>query len=907
MRPEHWIYTIPLRLRSLFRRREADLELDDELRDHVEQKTEEYVTKGLAVEEARRQALLEMGGIEKRKEECRDTRRVNWIQGLIQDLHFGVRMLRKSPGFAVVAVLTLALGIGANTAVFSILDAALFSSSYSQPNRIVYAGTISLFTRHLLASDQPMALNVIYESWDRRNHSFSAMAAYDMTPVTLTGMGSPEMLHGADVTSGFFRVLGVQPVLGRTFHSGESRQSGTVILSNQLWRDRFNSNPEVIGQTIRLDDQLYTIVGIMPASFEFPRDPGFGGSATLRALPAGEGMPEPDVLLPKDLSNVSINANSFGIIESLGRLKPGISLEKARADLEVISQQDANESTGFVRKFLTSSRVVLVPLRERLIGNAQTALLALWGAVGFLLLIACVNVANLTLARGLARGREIAVRVALGAYRRRVARQLFTENLLLAALGAVAGLALAYGAVVLVRELGPAGLPRLRDASIDLPVLAFTALLAALAGVLAGLAPVRTAWRLPVVEVLKEGTRSSSGRGQRRFRNALMVAEIAMALVLAIGSGLLVRSFLQITAIDLGLNPHNLLTAEVADPPREFGPNAESLNLAAERNLADSLIERVAHLPGVRSAALTNLLPMSGFMMTGGFQVKGRSTISPDLTSTEIVEGVGPGYFQTMGIPLIAGREFEPRDMATTAQVVIVNETLARTYLFPGNPIGQELENRLGAVRIVGVVGDIRQAGLLNPPMPTVYLPYDHSPASLCLVIHTTGDPLALVASLRDQVQSIDKQLPVFDIATMDERLSKMEAGRRFEMIVLGIFAFVALLLAALGVYGVISYSVSQQTREIGIRMALGAEKSVVMRSVVGKALTLALIGVGIGAAGALALTRYLESLLYHIRPDDPLTFGLAAVVLLAAALLAAFLPGRRAMRLDPMVALRYE
>ena len=875
---------------KFFRRHRKSADFAAEIQAHLQLEEERLLAQGLSAEEARNAAHRAFGNVTKTQERFYESHHWLWLDHLWQDFRFAFRMLRKSPGFTTVAVLTLALGIGANTAVFSILNAALFSSPYSQPNRIVYVGTIGPRTRGMMGNGRLLLLNAIYESWDKRNHSFSAMTAYAYwtAPSTLTGVGSPEMIHSAGVTSGFFQVLGVQPVLGRAFRSGEGWQAATVILSNRLWRDRFDSSPKVIGRTIQLNDQLHTVVGVMPASFEFPE----------------VGMPEPDVLVPIDFSSVSLNDKSFGFVQSLGRLKPGISLEQARADLQVVLQQDANEALGPVRRFLTDGRPVLVPIRERLVGNAQPALLALWGAVGFLLLIACVNVANLTLARGLAREREIAVRVALGAHRRRVARQLFTENLLVAAFGALAGLALAYGAVVLVRQWGPANLPRLRDASIDLPVLAFTALLAVLAGIVAGFAPARAAWRLPIVEALKEGTRASAGRGHRRFRSALMVAEIAMALVLAIGSGLLVRSFLQVTAIDLGLNPHNLLTAEVAQPSQSGDASA---NLGAERNLADSLIERVEHLPGVRSAALTDLLPMSGFMVAGSFQVSGRPKVSRDLEPRNIYESVGPGYFRTMGIPLIAGRRFEPGDAAPTADVAIINETLARDYLLPGDPVGQELENGAGTFRIVGVVGDIRQAGLLNVPMPTIYFPYDQHPGSLCLVIRTTGDPLALVPDLRDQVQSIDKELPIFDVATMEERLSKMEAAHRFEMAVLGIFAFVGLVLAGLGAYGVTSYSVTERTREIGIRMALGAEKSVVMRSVVGRALALALIGVGMGTAGALALTRYLESLLYHIRPDDPPTFSLAAAVLLLVGLLAAYFPARRAMKVDPMNALRYD
>ncbi len=807
--------------------------------------------------------------------------------GVWHDVLYGLRLLAKNRGFAAAAILTMAIAIGANTAVFSILKAALFSFPYSQPDRIVVASITSPPIRRTFAV--PFLLDAIYETWEKRNRSFSAMTAYQVWRATLIGVGPPEMLPAASVTPGFFRMLGVQPMLGRAFHAGEGGpgQPTTAILSNRFWRVRFASSPKVIGRTIRLDGLPLTVVGVMPASFEFPE----------------EGGPDPDVLLPLNLSNASLNGKSFAAVQSLGRLQPGIGLEEARANLEVILRQDENESRE-LRKFLAHSHAVLVPLRERLLGSSEPALLALWGAVGFLLLIACVNVANLTLARGLAREREIAVRVALGAHRRRVARQLLTENMLIASLGAMAGLALAYGAVVLVRQLGPANLPGLRDTSIDLPVLAFTALLAALAGAFAGLAPAHAAWRVPTVEALKEGSRSSAGRGQRRLRNALMVAEIAMALVLAIGSGLLVRSFLRITSIDLGFDPHNVLTAEIAHPPYT---GSVRRNRATNRRLADLLLERLRSLPQVVSAAVAAHSPMSGFLSTGHFRIAGQREVSPALEPRYMADPVSGGYFRTMGIPIIAGRGFEPRDVSPTAHVAVVNEVLVHRYFPPGDPIGQQIVIGKKEYRVVGVVGNVRQLGLLDEPFPTIFWDYARYPSSISLVIRTTGNPLVIVPTLRAQLQSIDNKLPVFNVATMEERLGKMEDAHRFETVVLGIFALVALVLAALGVYGVISYSVNERTHEIGIRMALGADKGTVMRMVVGKTLALALVGVAIGIGGAYGLTRYLQSMLYHISPDDPWAFTLAAAVLFLAALLAGCFPARRAMGIDPVTALREE
>ncbi len=877
-----------MQLSGSFNRRRRDRELADELESHLAMHIDDNLRAGMSPEEARRQALIKLGGIEQTKEDFREQRGMPWLESLAQDVRFGLRMLRKNPGFGAAAILTMAIGIGANTAIFSILNATLFFTlPYPQPNRIVFAATVSPAAMRALG--RPAVVDATYESWERRNDSFSAMAAYDIGEATLTGAGAPERLHFADVTPGFFRALGVEPALGRAFHSTEGGpgEPATVILSDRLWRARFGSNPRVIGQMIELDDEQYTVVGVMPKGFEFPEENG----------------PEPDVLEATDLSNASMAEQSTRILNSLGRLKPGISIAEAQANLDVISQQDLKEAQGFFVAFLTGSRVELVPLRERLVGNTRPALLVLWGAVGFLLLIGCVNVANLTLARATAREKEIAVRVALGAHRRRIVRQLLTENLLVAGLGAVAGLAIAYGVVALVRQLGPADLPRLRNASIDLPVLAFTAFLAALAGILAGLAPARAARRLSATEGLKEGSRSSPGRGQLRLRSALMVAEIAMALILAIGSGLLVRSFLQITGIDLGLNPQHVLTAEVALPLAKYTSKDQ------RRNFTDSLLERVRALPQVLSAAATQDVPMSGLGFgTSTFQIEGQPEAGPFLQPRAHVDSISPGYFRTMGVPIIAGRDFQPGDAAPTARVIIVNQALVRRYFPPGDALGHQLVLGGDKYRIVGVVGDIRQGGLLNEPVPTYFRDYALTPVSVfALVIRTTGDPDAAVPALRAQVQSIDSELPVFNVATMDERLSEMEAAHRFETVVLGAFALVALLLAVLGTYGVVSYSVSDRTHEIGIRMALGAPRSSVLRMVVGKTLGLALVGAVIGLTGALALTRYLHSLLYAVRSDDPWTFALATALLILAAVLAGYLPALRAMRVDPMTALRYE
>ncbi len=803
-----------------------------------------------------------------------------FAHGVWFDVLFAWRLLVKNRGFAIAAILTMAIGIGANTAIFSVIDSALFFPlPYPQANRIVFAGTV-------WADNHPWVLKGVFASWKKRNHSLAAIGAYvDILKTTLTGAGASERLPYAEVSSGFFSVLGVQPMLGRAFIPAELQPGGpaAVVLSYPLWRSRFDADRKAIGRTINLDGKPYTVVGVMAAGFEFP------------------DAVNPAVLVPLQLSDAPLGAQPFQVVDVLGLRKPGGSVASVQADLEVILRQEAVRAPANLRRFLMPFRAVVIPLRERLVGKTRPALLVLWGAVGFLLLIACVNVANLALARALAREKEIAVRVAMGAERRRVMRQLVTESVLVATLGGAAGIAIAYAVVLVVRHFGPSELPRLHNATIDFPVLLFTVGVSVLAGMLAGLAPARAAWRLSTVEALKEGARSSAGRGHRRLRNALMIAEIAMALMLAIGAGLLVRSFLKITNLDLGLDPHNVLTAQLALPLAKYAKPAE--RLAFEQRL----LKRVRGLPGVVAAAGTDDIPMMNFNEAMGVEIPGTPTPRGPQEGAG-VEAVTPGFFHTMRIPLVAGREFNADDSATSAPVAIVNQAFARHFLPNREPIGERVGNGSHWMRIVGVVADVRQRGLLNEAFPAIYVPYaQHPTAFVSLVIRTNGNPESIVPALRAQVEQMDGELPVFGVATMDERLAKMEAERRFETIVLTAFAIVALLLAVFGVYGVISYSVSERTREFGIRMALGAQKTAVTRMVVGSTLAMALVGVVIGIGGSLMLTRYLRSLLFHVRANDFRTFAIAGALLIAVAFAAAILPALRATEVDPVTALRHE
>ncbi len=789
---------------------------------------------------------------------------------LWSDVIYGLRLLEKNPGFALAAIATLAIGIGANTAVFSVIDSTLFFRlPYPNPGRIVTAGMHNEFT---------------FRSWVRRNKTLAAMSADIEAEMTLTGAGTAERLMTARVTSGFFPVLGIQPMLGRAFLRSETRAGGAdvAILTHGLWRTRFGANPKVIGRPIHLDDKLYTIVGVMPKGFKFPL--GYN--------------PSPSVLLPlKRFSTLVLGPKgnvvsvSFQMADVLGRLKPGISQAEAQANLRVIAQATRLSQNG--------KKANVISLHDFLIGNDRPRILIFWGAVGFLLLIACVNVANLVLARAQAREKEIALRLALGAHRQRLARQLFTENVLLAGLGGLAGIAVAYALVIPMRNLGPSYIPRLRQATINLPVLAFTIAIAALAGILAGLVPVRAAWKLSTAETLKEGGAAGLGRSHRRLRSGLIVMEVAMAMVLLVGAGLLARSFLRLTGVPVHFDPHNLLTAQVALPRAQYASPER------QRQFEHALLAGIRGLPGVASAATAgdiykptlgpvnfSSLQIEGHPVPGGFQVMGTGFLV-----------ASSGLFRTAGIRILEGRGFQPTDTATSQQVAVVNQAFLRLLLPHIEPLGQKIRRSSNEewATIVGVVANTFER-------PVVYLPYaQHPTASLTLLIRTRGNPLAIMPALRTQVEELDSNLPVFQVATMDHLLGEQVANPRFNTLLLGVFAFVGLLLAALGVYGVVSYSVSERTHEIGIRMAMGAEKSSVLRMIVGRTLLLGLLGVGIGIGGALALTRYLQSLLYQIRPDDPLTFALAAAVLLAAALLASVLPARRATEVDPITALRYE
>ena len=804
---------------------------------------------------------------------------------LFQDLRYGCRTLARNPAFTVVAVLTLALGIGANTAIFSVVNTVLLRSlPYKDAGRLVW------ITDFIPRQNNTLVFDSDYFAWAKQNQVFEGMAAYGSAELTLTGSGESERLEGASVTAGFFPVLGAAPMLGRLFLAEEDRPGGpqVCVLSHQLWQSRFGANASIVGKAITLDGKAYTVLGVMPATFEFV------------------GRFQPALYVPYDMretSGVAPGEMHMIIMNVIARLKPGITIQRAESNLAFINHGLESSYKGGYAQMMAGARAQVISLHAHLVSNVRLALLVLLGAVAFVLLIACANVANLQLARAVRRGKEIAVRAALGAGRGRLARQLLTESLLLAALGGAAGLWLAAWGISVLRTLGPANIPHLAEIHIDYRVLLFTALVVIVTGVVFGLVPVLAATKTQPGDSLKEGgLQLSVGRGRERTRGALVVMQLALALVLLAGAGLLMRSFLRLIKTDPGFNPHNLLTARIGLPDNQY-PRPDQ-----QRAFFQNLLTSLRSLPGVSSAEAVAVPPLWGYMMSAGFEVEGVPART-DVNQGAAINIVSPGYLQAIGVPLIAGRNFTPLDSADAPKAVILNRACMRVFFPDESPIGKRI--RIAGMEwatIVGVVGDLRQAGLVSRPQPEIFVPYlQVSYSEMTVVIRSTQDPLRLAPALRSRVESIDKSLPIYDVGTMDQLLAEQAASRKFDMALLGLFAFLAVVLAGVGIYGVMTYTVTQRTHEIGIRMALGAEQLDVLRLVLRQGTILTALGVGIGFAGALALTRFLSSLLYDVPPRDPVTFVIVSAILGGVALLATYLPARRAAKVDPIVALRYE
>jgi putative ABC transport system permease protein len=802
------------------------------------------------------------------------------------DLRYAVRMLLKTPGFTAVAILTLALGIGANTAIFTVVNAVLLQPlPLEEPDRIVQVFEAKDFPAGFRGSVS--APN--FRDWSEQNTVLSGLASYRFQDFALQAKESPERLLGVSATPNYFQVLGARPLHGRTFLENEA-QADVAVISEATWRQQFDGDPAALGRSFSLNGRPFTLIGVMPASFRFPSRRN-------------------QVWTPLSFTPSELAARGDHGLQVVGRLRPGISLEQAQAQMKVIAE-------GIAKKFPEEQgdrSVELVLLHEQLAANSRTSLLVLLGSVGCVLLIASANVANLLLARTASRQKEIALRLALGASRGRLVRQFLVESVLLAGMGGLAGILTAiWGIDLLVAWLGNRiGVAEVR---LDAAVLGFTALLALCVGILCGLAPARQAVGRTASDLQAALHGHTAVAGANRLRAMLVVAEVAVAAVLLIAAGLLLRSFAQLQRTESGLaKPEQVLTARVSLPAQRYN-TSPLITAFYERSL-----ERISALPGVQTAGAISLLPLAQWGTNGDLQLKGRNPFPPGQAPLAEWRAVGGDYFSTMGISLLAGRMLDQRDGADAPRTVAVNQTLARRIGNSDNEaLGQEIMIGDKPVAIVGVVADVRQSGLNRPPMPEIYFPLAQAPIfegwggsmaqAMTLVVRARADdPRSLAESMRRVVREVDPGLPLFRIETLESVIADSISDRRLNSVLLGSFATLAAGLAAIGLYGVLSYAVTQRTRELGIRLAIGAQKRDLFALVVGGGMKLAGIGIAIGVAAAFGLTRLLTSLLHGVAPNDPLTFAGVVVLLGAVALLANYIPARRATKVDPMVALRYE
>jgi predicted permease len=818
------------------------------------------------------------------------------METLIQDLRYGLRMLAKKPSFTIVAIITLALGIGANTAIFSVVNGLLLRPlPYRDSERLAIIWTHSPGAN----VDQDWPSPGQYSAVVSANTVFEEIAIAQGSNIILTGQGEPVRLGVVRTSSNMFSILGARPALGRLFSAEEDvgDKPTTVILSYGLWRQRYGSDPNVLGQTLTLNGSNYTVVGVMSADFALGYE----------VMPTVGSVQQADLLMPLPMNADNFNNHGDENYNILARLKSGATIPQAQSELDTVAQgleQQYPDRYPVSRRFRYGVR----PLLEQVVGDVRPALLVLLSAVGCVLLIACANVANLLLARAAVREKEIAIRTAIGAGRWRIIRQLLTESVLLSIVGGALGLLVAIWGLEGLRWLNPGNIPRLQNIGIDNRVLAFTFAVAMLTGVLFGLAPALRSARVNLNETLKEGGRSLVASGNHRLRNLLVITEVALSLVLLIGAGLLIRSFMRVQQVEPGFAPQNVLSLRLA----AIGPAyADPIRRQA---FYQQLWERIRRLPGVEAAGGASVLPLSGGIGWGSITIEG---YDPAASGQEAIQAdqriASVGYFETMKIPLISGRFFSEQDRKDALKVAIIDENMARTYWPGADAVGKRLKQGGTSsdspwLTVVGVVASVKQYALDINSRVALYMPHEQALTSTMFVtVRTTNDPRSIAANVTEEARAMDPNVPVFDIKTMEQRLSESLARRRFAMLALGLFAVVAMLLAVVGIYGVMSYAVAQRTREIGIRMALGAQSRDVLRMVVGQGMLLAAIGVGIGLLAAIGLTRLMASLLFGVSATDPMTFAAIALLLASVALGACFVPARRALKVDPMIALRYE
>ena len=873
---------------GVFGRARQERELAEELEAHVQMHVDDAVRAGMAPDEARREALRKLGGFDTTRELVRDRRRVPFLESALRDLRFAVRSLRKSPGFTAVTIATLALGIGANTAIFTIVHAVMLARlPFQEPDRVVVVWETNV--------QRPGRSNVVgpanFLRWQARATVFRSMSAFYDFRTSLTGSGEPEELVAQAVTPDFFATLGVSPLLGRTFtpDEGPDGRDSVAILSHALWQRRFGGDPEVVGRSIVLNRRPFTVIGVMPAGVGL-----FLKNGSLVGKPPE--LWEPFAFRPEQ------SQPQGRYMSAIARLRPDVPLEQAQAQMTAI----ASALTAEWPQFDTGWGIRLVPIHDELAGEMRPVLLVLFGAVVFVLLIACANVASLLLARGTTRVREIAIRTALGASRTRVLLQLMTENLLLALCGGAFGLLLARWGVQLLLALSPATLTGLGHVRLSAPVLGFTACVSILTALLCGLAPALAGSRTEVQESLKEGSRQGTSTGRaRRLRKAFVVSEVALAVVLLVGAGLMLKSLRTLGRVDPGFRRQGILTARVNLPSSRYKEDPEVMRFY------EQAVDRIGALPGVRAAGAVSFLPFAGLAAATDLVIEGEPTPPHGQEPTTEVRVCDNGYFPAMGIPLRRGRIFTDPEQRRSGNVVIVSEAFARTY-FPGKEalgrrISVEMADTNPFMEIIGIVGDIKHADLSTEVRPMTYYPVPQLVYNgMTLTVRTEGDPAALAPMVQRVIRSIDKDQPLSDIRTMDQWVSASMAKERFSSFLLVLFAALALLLAAIGIYGVMSYVVGQRTTEFGIRAALGAEASDIRGLILGDGARIVAAGLAIGAPLALLLSQALTKLLYQTRGADPATFAVVLCVLAGVALLASYLPARRAARMAPVEALRH-
>jgi len=873
-------------LRSLFRRNTAEQELGSELRFHIERQAEENLIAGMSPEEARRAALSEFGGVEQVKEECRDTYRTNYLENLAKDIRYGLRMLQKSPSFTFFAIAILALGIAANSSIFSIADNILVRPlPYRDSNRLVMVWEDA--SSYGFPKDTPAPGN--FADWKSRNQVFEDMAAISGASLDLTGSGNPEDLLGKWATANLFSVLGVIPALGRDFRPEDDIPGAprVVILSHGLWLRRFGGDPQIIGKEISLNYENYMVIGVMKRGMQFPDR-------------------ETELWAPSRFTTQQLTNHGSHFLEVIARLKPGVSPKTANANLATVAAQlekenpDSNTKVG----------AFAVPLREELAGDIRPAILMLVGAVCFVLLIACANVANLLLSRAAGRRRELAMRLALGATRGRVIQQMLTESILLSLFAGAAGLLLSVWGTKFLATLIPVGLGPMTGSGVDSRVFSFTLAVSLATGILFGIIPASRVSQFQLTFSLKQGGgQSGVGSGGHRLRNALVISEVALAIVLLTGAALLIRSLQNLYHLDPGFRADHVLVMRTPLPRQKYA------SFAPRTAFYDQVLQKVESLPGVVAAGYTTWIPLTNAGGATGITIEGKPEPRPGDVLIPNTRIISRDYLSAMRMKLIEGRAIEPRDGAGALPVALINQTMAKNY-WPGeNPVGKQFKvggynKKSPWITVVGIVGDVHQAGLDIPARGEMYLPYQQQDFGYepgYLAVRTTGDPMALAELVRQQIWTVDKEQPVAGVMPLEDLVDDNLASRKMQASLLSGFAALALLLVTLGIYAVLSFAVTQRTQEIGVRVALGAQPRDVLRMIFSLGFKLFLTGAAIGLAASLALSRALVHLLFGVSAYDPASFAAVTILLAAVALLACYIPARRAMRVDPLTALRYE